>query len=134
MPAYNLVVVIDDHLQGVRQVVRADDLLESTARQLLVHDLFGLEPPTYAHVPLVLAPNGKRLAKRDGATTLDDRLAMGERVEDVVQWLLDSALVGTAERTLDELAVAWSPTDLIDGLVREPTTLSAAELTHSPER
>src|SRR5690606_27953794 len=55
-PAYNLAVVVDDADQGVEEVVRGDDLLESTPRQLLLARLLGLRAPAYAHVPLVLGP------------------------------------------------------------------------------
>ncbi|MBK0419127.1 tRNA glutamyl-Q(34) synthetase GluQRS [Leucobacter sp. CSA1] len=68
--AYNLAVVVDDAAMGVDQVVRGDDLAPSTPRQILLQRLLGLDTPEYAHVPLVLGPNGARLAKRDGAVTL----------------------------------------------------------------
>lgn len=68
--AYNLVAVVDDEHQMVRQVVRADDLLESTPRQVYLQRLLGFERPDYIHVPLVLNTKGQRLAKRDGAVTL----------------------------------------------------------------
>jgi len=71
-PAYNLAVVVDDAAQGIDQVVRGDDLLSSSPRQAYLATLLGLPVPEYAHVPLVLGPEGKRLAKRDGAVTLDD--------------------------------------------------------------
>jgi len=70
--AYNLAVVVDDAEQGVGEVVRGDDLLPSTAGQALLCDLLGLERPAWAHVPLVLGPDGSRLAKRHGAVTLRD--------------------------------------------------------------
>lgn len=68
--AYNLAVVVDDADQGVGEVVRGADLLGSTGRQLLLCDVLSLPLPTYAHVPLVLGPDGARLAKRHGAITL----------------------------------------------------------------
>jgi glutamyl-tRNA synthetase len=71
-PAYNLAVVVDDAWQGIGEIVRADDLLESTPRQILLAKALGLEPPAYAHVPLVLGPDGSRLAKRHGAVTLGE--------------------------------------------------------------
>src|SRR4051812_48265499 len=70
-PAYNLAVVVDDAAQGVEEVVRGDDLLDSTPRQLFLARLLGLPEPRHAHVPLVLGPDGARLAKRHGAVTLD---------------------------------------------------------------
>jgi glutamyl-tRNA synthetase len=72
VPAYNLAVVVDDAAQCVDQVVRGDDLLSSSPRQAYLATLLGHTPPTYAHVPLVLNADGKRLAKRDGAVTLAD--------------------------------------------------------------
>jgi glutamyl-tRNA synthetase len=70
VPAYNLAVVVDDSAQDVDQVVRGDDLLSSTPRQAYLGSLLGYPTPSYAHVPLVLNVDRKRLAKRDGAVTL----------------------------------------------------------------
>ncbi|MGI9123151.1 MAG: tRNA glutamyl-Q(34) synthetase GluQRS [Mycobacterium sp.] len=70
VPAYNLAVVVDDAHAGVDQVVRGDDLLSSTPRQAYLAALIGYPQPVYAHVPLALNADGKRLAKRDGAVTL----------------------------------------------------------------
>ena len=72
VPAYNLAVVVDDAAQGVDQVVRGDDLLASSPRQAYLGALLGYPQPVYAHVPLVLNADGKRLAKRDGAVTLGE--------------------------------------------------------------
>lgn len=71
VPAYNLAVVVDDALQGVTQVVRGDDLLASTARQIHLQHLLDLPTPTYGHVPLVFGDDGERLSKRHGSVTLD---------------------------------------------------------------
>lgn len=70
--AYNLAVVVDDHDQGIDQVVRGDDLLSSAPRQAHLAHVLGLTVPTYAHVPLALNAEGRRLAKRDGPVTLRD--------------------------------------------------------------
>ena len=90
VPAYNLAVVVDDHLQGVTQVVRGDDLLSSTPRQLHLQHLLGYRHPEYAHVPLVLGPDGSRLAKRHGAVTLADLAARGVTPAEVVSMLAAS--------------------------------------------
>src|SRR3954463_8100709 len=76
--AYNLAVVVDDADQGIGEVVRGADLLETTPRQLLLARLLALPEPRYAHVPLMLGADGTRLAKRHGAVTLADRAAIGE--------------------------------------------------------
>lgn len=94
--AYNLAVVVDDALAGVRQVVRGDDLLSSAPRQAYVAHLLGMEPVEYVHVPLVLGPEGKRLAKRDGAVTIGD---IGSP-KAVLRWILDS--LGKAVRVPSE--------------------------------
>ncbi len=68
--AYQLAVVVDDAAQEITQVLRGADLLSSTARQLLLYRLLGLTAPRFAHAPLVLGPDGKRLSKRDQAVSL----------------------------------------------------------------
>ena len=90
VPAYNLAVVVDDAAQGVTQVVRGDDLLSSTPRQVLLQQLLGLPTPEYLHVPLVLGSDGERLAKRHGAVTLSQLAERGVSVSDVVAWLAAS--------------------------------------------
>ena len=69
--AYQLAVVVDDAAQGVTQVARGADLLSSTARQIAVQRMLGLPEPTYAHLPLVLGPDGSKLGKRDGALPIE---------------------------------------------------------------
>jgi glutamyl-tRNA synthetase len=119
VPAYNLAVVVDDAEQAIDEVVRGDDLLETTSRQILLAALLGLPIPRYAHVPLVLGPDGQRLAKRHGAVTLDDRLAIGESVESVVGWMASSVGLARAGSALSAAAVraGFEPARLI----REPT-------------
>ncbi len=93
--AYNLAVVVDDADQGVGEVVRGDDLLPSTAGQALLCDLLGLPRPAWAHVPLVLGPDGARLAKRHGAVTLADLREAGWDAARTVSWM--AASLGLAE-------------------------------------
>jgi glutamyl-tRNA synthetase len=69
-PAYQLAVVVDDAANGVTEVIRGDDLVPSTPRQFQLYDALGLSPPAFAHVPLVVGPDGRRLAKRHGDTRL----------------------------------------------------------------
>lgn len=113
--AYNLAVVVDDADAGVDQVVRADDLLSSAPRQAHLAQLLGLPEPVYAHVPLAVNGEGARLAKRDGAVTLRDRLARGESAGDVVERIGDSLGVPGC-RTARDVLERWDP----DSLPREP--------------
>jgi glutamyl-tRNA synthetase len=80
---YNLAVVVDDGDQAIGEVVRGDDLLSSTARQVWLGEQLGLPRHSYAHVPLVLGDDGQRLAKRHGAVTLADRIALGATPDQV---------------------------------------------------
>lgn len=91
VPAYNLAVVIDDAAQGVTQVVRGDDLLSSTPRQVHLQRLLGLPTPEYAHVPLAVGRDGDRLAKRHGAISLRQLVDGGHRhVDDIVAGIVGS--------------------------------------------
>lgn len=95
-PAYQLAVVVDDHRQGVTQVVRGDDLVDSTARQLLLYQALGWSlPPTHTHLPLVVGPDGRRLAKRHGDSRLTRYKALGVPVERVIGWIASVSGVTT---------------------------------------
>jgi glutamyl-tRNA synthetase len=109
--AYNLAVVVDDADQGVGEVVRGDDLLPSTTGQALLCDLLGLERPTWAHVPLVLGPDGERLAKRHGAVTLPDLAEEGLRPADALIWMARTLeLAAPAEQvTVADLVERFDP-------------------------
>ncbi|MFT3969861.1 MAG: tRNA glutamyl-Q(34) synthetase GluQRS [Micropruina sp.] len=87
VPAYNLAVVVDDIAQGVDQVVRGDDLLSSSPRQAWLTRQLGGMVPEFAHVPLAVNPDGRRLAKRDGAVTLADLARNGVTATQVLAQL-----------------------------------------------
>ncbi|MEU5762694.1 tRNA glutamyl-Q(34) synthetase GluQRS [Nocardia sp. NPDC047648] len=125
VPAYNLAVVVDDAAQGVDQVVRGDDLLPSTPRQAYLAMLLGLPVPSYAHVPLVLNTQGRRLAKRDGAVTLRERLALGNTPEEVVSAL--AASLGSTATSSSELLACFDTRRL----PREPWILDVHGLLRS---
>lgn len=120
VPAYNLAVVVDDAAQGVNQVVRGDDLLSSTPRQVLLQQLLGLPTPEYLHVPLVLGTDGERLAKRHGAVTLVQLADRGVSVADVVAWMATSLDIAAPTERIGVL-------DLLDRF--DPTTLSRLPVT-----
>ena len=97
-PSYQLAVVIDDAYQGVTEVVRGDDLLASTARQMLLQGALGLTAPVYAHLPLVHDFQGRRLAKRHDASSLAELRERGVDPRLLVRWVAESAGVSCAER------------------------------------
>jgi glutamyl-tRNA synthetase len=105
VPAYNLAVVVDDAHSGVDQVVRGDDLLASSPRQASLARLLGYAEPTYAHVPLALNPEGKRLAKRDGAVTLAELGAP-------TTWALIAESLGRPGADLAQLLDEFDPAQL----------------------
>ncbi len=104
---YQLAVVVDDAAMGVTEVVRGDDLLPSTHRQLLLYEALGLPAPRFVHVPLVVGPDARRLAKRHGDTRLSRVRAAGVRPERVVGLL--ASWCGWTRRG-EELSAA----DLVD--------------------
>jgi glutamyl-tRNA synthetase len=124
--AYQLAVVVDDAAMGISDVVRGDDLLGSTARQLLLYRALELEPPRFAHVPLVLGPDGARLSKRHGA--------VGVRVLRERGWP-PARVVGLLAATLGLVpdGSACMPRELVADfslarITRAPTTLDPAAL------
>ncbi|HET6830561.1 MAG TPA: tRNA glutamyl-Q(34) synthetase GluQRS [Solirubrobacterales bacterium] len=126
--AYNLAVVVDDDEQAIEEVVRGDDLLPATAAQALLCDLLGIAAPLWTHVPLVLGPDGARLAKRHGAVTLADLARAGHDAADARAWMARS--LGLAEP--GEKITAAALVDRFDpsALPREPTTF--ADLSPGP--
>jgi glutamyl-tRNA synthetase len=103
-PAYNLAVVVDDAFSGVDQVVRGDDLLQAAATQAFLAGLLGYRPPVYAHVPLAVNAEGRRLAKRDGAVTLPDLAALSMEPRAVLGLIAESLkLASPGERVSPEV-------------------------------
>lgn len=97
LPAYNLAVVVDDAEMGVGEVVRGDDLLPTTPRQIVLQEYLGLPTPSYAHVPLVIGSDGERLAKRHGAVSLEELRASGHSDVEVLRVLAESIGCDEAE-------------------------------------
>lgn len=125
-PAYQLAVAVDDAAQGVTEVLRGDDLLPSTFRQWHVQVALGLPHPVWAHVPLVLDAEGRRLAKRADALSLAELRARGADPRAIVRWVAESAgMPGGALATAAELTRHFSlarvePRPLrVDGAVLE---------------
>jgi glutamyl-tRNA synthetase len=120
--SYQLAVVVDDALSGITHVLRGDDLLSSTPRQMLLQRALGLPTPQYAHVPLLMQRDGKRLAKRDGASTVAGLRALGWSPERVVGQLAAWSGLGDGS--------AITARELINGFTltrvrREPTVVES---------
>ncbi len=92
LTAYHLAVVVDDTAMGIDEIVRGDDLLSSTARQVLLYEMLGYEPPVYGHVPLLLGRDGIRLSKRHQGITLRELRDQGFSPERIVGGM--AALLG----------------------------------------
>jgi glutamyl-tRNA synthetase len=125
IPAYQLAVVVDDAAMGVTDVVRGDDLLPSTARQLLLYEALGLAAPRFAHVPLVVGEDGARLAKRHGALSLGELRERGVDPRVVVALLARlSGLEAGARVEARELVRGFT----LERIPRAPAVLRAADL------
>ena len=120
-PAYQLAVVVDDHDMQVTEVVRGDDLIFSTYRQLAILEHLGWSTPGYFHVPLMLGPDGRRLAKRHGDTRLSTFREQGvaaERVVGYLAWTLGMQATPEPLRASDLIGqLDWS------ALTRKPTVV-----------
>ena len=99
-PAYNFAVVIDDALMGVTHVVRGEDHISNTPRQILFYDALGLTPPRFGHLALVMGPDHSPLSKRHGATSVAEFRAKGYLPEALVNHL---ALIGWSPGGAEEL-------------------------------
>lgn len=104
--AYQFAVVVDDALMGINQVVRGADLLQSTARQILLYEALEFPPPAFAHMPLLLDENGKRFSKRVQSAGLEPLRAVGATPAQIVgQFAADCGLVDRGEQlSASELA------------------------------
>ncbi len=87
-PLYNFVVAIDDALMGVTEVIRGDDHLSNTPKQMVVYKALGFDIPKFYHVPMILNPNGKKLSKRDGAMDVMDYKKDGYLPEAILNFLI----------------------------------------------
>ena len=106
-PLYNFAVAVDDAEMGITDVVRGDDHLSNTPKQLLVLEALGVEPPRYAHLPLLHGPDGKKLSKRHGAASVQELRDAGYLPAAVRNYL---ALLGWGTRTTRRCSppTSWS--------------------------
>jgi len=114
-PAYNYAVVIDDHLMEITHVIRGDDHISNTPRQLALYQALGWEPPQFAHLSTILGPDRTRLSKRHGATSLESFRELGILPEALRNYL---ALLG------------WSPADGVTEILSLEELKSQFSLDH----
>ena len=86
-PLYNLVVVVDDAAMAISHVIRGEDHIANTAKQLLLYEALGAPAPVFAHTPLILNQEGRKLSKRDGVTSVNDFRAMGYTPEALANYM-----------------------------------------------
>jgi glutamyl-tRNA synthetase len=126
-PLYNLAVAVDDHDMGITHVVRGEDHLSNTSRQVLILEGLGFERPVYAHLPLLLGPDGKKLSKRYDAASVQWLREQGYLPEAVINYL---ALLGwgwdatTTFFTRDELVERFS----LERVSKNPAVFDEAKL------
>ena len=108
--AYQLAVVVDDAAMGVTEIVRGCDLLGSTPRQIYLQHLLGLPPPHYAHIPLLMSPDGRRLSKRDRDLDLGELRARFGTPEALLGWLAGQTGIApdATPRTAEQLVEHFS--------------------------
>lgn len=109
--AYNLAVVVDDHFQGVTEIVRGADLIEPTVRQISLYQQFGWPAPGYIHLPLALNEQGFKLSKQNHAPALpqgDPRPLLVEALRFLNQQVADGWQDLTLERLLEQAVMNWS--------------------------
>jgi glutamyl-tRNA synthetase len=125
-PAYQLSVAVDDAEQGVTEVVRGDDLVSSTPRQLLLYEALGLVAPRFFHVPLVVGPDGRRLAKRHGDTRIATLREAGVQPGMLLGLLAWSC--GWIERVMEVTPAELLPLFRMEAIPRKPFALTEEHL------
>jgi glutamyl-tRNA synthetase len=127
-PTYNLAVTVDDHDMGVTHVIRGEEHLSNAARQVLIYRAMGWTTPAFAHLPLIVGPDGAKLSKRHGAQSVGEFAELGYLPEALRNYLARLGWGhGDEEIFSDEQAVAWF--DLKD-VVRAAARLDLTKLAH----
>jgi glutamyl-tRNA synthetase len=125
-PTYMLSVVVDDHDYSVTHIIRGDDHLTNTFRQIQLYRAMGWDTPTFAHIPLIHGPDGKKLSKRHGAQAVHEWRDMGYLPETLRNYLLRLGWAhGDDEIISTEQAIQWFD---LDGVGRSPARLDFGKL------
>ncbi len=113
-PTYNFVVAIDDALMGLTDVIRGDDHLSNTPKQIVVYEALGFDIPKFYHVPMILNPNGKKLSKRDGAMDVMEYKRMGYFPEALLNFLVRLGWSHGDQEifSLEEMLELFDPSDI----------------------
>ena len=129
MPTYNYAVVIDDHTMNINTVIRGEDHIINTPKQLLIYDALGFEAPTFAHLPMILGKNKKKLSKRDGATSVFEYNDLGYLPDGVFNFL---ALLGWSPRNGQEIFSRYEAVELFDiaNVTKKAAVLDIDKLNH----
>ncbi len=129
VPVYNYCVALDDHLMGVTHVIRAEEHISNTPRQLAVYEALSWTPPVFGHISLILGKDYKKMSKRHGATSVDQYRQLGYLPEALVNFL---ALLGWSPKgeqeifSLDELIKEFS----MDHVAKNPAVFDIDKLNH----
>jgi nondiscriminating glutamyl-tRNA synthetase len=126
-PLYNFAAVVDDHAMEISHVIRGEEHLANTPKQLLIYEALGWEPPVFAHIPIILNEQRRKLSKRDGATFVNEYEAMGYLPDALVNFLglLGWSPGGNRElMTRDEMIRDFT----IEGVVKHPAIFDHAKL------
>jgi glutamyl-tRNA synthetase len=128
VPTYMLAVVVDDHDMGVTHVIRGDDHMTNTFRQVQIYKAMGWDVPEYAHVPMILGPDGAKLSKRHGAPAVSDYRDRGYLPEAVCNYLLRLCWAhGDDEIISRQQAIEWFD---LDAVGKSPARFDFAKLGH----
>ena len=129
MPTYNYAVVIDDHTMNINTVIRGEDHIINTPKQLLIYDALGFPAPTFAHLPMILGKDKKKLSKRDGATSVFEYNDLGYLPDGVFNFL---ALLGWSPRNGQEIFNRDEAVELFDlsNVTKKAAVLDIDKLNH----
>ncbi|MDK2871080.1 MAG: nondiscriminating glutamyl-tRNA synthetase [bacterium] len=128
IPTYNFAVVIDDHYMGITHVIRADEHIANTPKQLLLYEAFGWKPPQFAHVSMILGPDRSKLSKRHGAVAISQYRRDGYIPEAMNNYLLLLGWSSPDDReifSMEEMIEAFS----LDRLSKSPAVFDIGKLT-----
>lgn len=129
LPTYNFAVVIDDYTMNINTVIRGEDHLINTPKQILIYEALGFETPIFAHLPMILGKNKKKLSKREGATSVFEYKDLGYLPDGVFNFL---ALLGWSPKNDQEIFTRQEAIEKfeISNVTKKPAVLDIDKLKH----